>query len=68
MEVAIEVKGRDNINSSHLKGLKEVIKDHKKIKRRILVCLENKPRKTEDGIEILPYTEFLHLLWNRKII
>ena len=31
--------------------------------RRWLVCLEAKPRVTEDGIEILPYRLFAERAW-----
>jgi predicted AAA+ superfamily ATPase len=68
MEVAIEAKSSAKVTSDHLRGLRELVKDHSKVKRRILVCLEPSPRKTEDGIEILPYAEFIKLLWSNQLI
>ena len=68
MELAIETKSSPRIHSDHLRGLREIIKDHPKLKRRILVSLEERARKTEDGIEILPYSVFIKQLWAGVII
>lgn len=68
MDVAIEVKGSGKITSDHLKGLREIKKDHPRLKKRIVVCLEKTPRLTEDGIEILPYKVFVKKLWANKLI
>ena len=69
LKLAIEVKGKDNIQNQDLKGLREIEKEHpKKLKNRILVCLETKARLTEDGILILPYQEFLSRLWENDFI
>lgn len=65
-ECAIEAKSSKEINERHLKGLREAAKDHK-TKRRIIVCMENKQRKTEDGIEIMPALEFTSRLWAGEI-
>ena len=54
MDVAIEAKATAKISSQHLKGLRELAKDHPGVKRRIVVSLETKRRTTEDGILILP--------------
>jgi predicted AAA+ superfamily ATPase len=64
MEYAIEAKATANITSDHLHGLRQLAQDHPKVKRRIIVSLDKRPRKTEDGIEILPYGEFIELLWS----
>jgi hypothetical protein len=37
--------------------------DHPEIKRRLLVCCEDKFRKTDDGIEIMPAEKFSEKLW-----
>ncbi len=68
MEVAIEAKSSMRVTSDHLQGLREIIKDHPTIKRRILVSLEDRGRKTEDGIEILPYSVFAKRLWSGDLI
>ena len=63
MQCAIECKASAKINNTHLKGLRELVKDHPKVGRRIIVCQEPKARRTEDGIEILPVATFLKELW-----
>ncbi len=68
MLVAIEAKGSSKITSDHMKGLREIKKDHPKLKKRIVVCLEKTPRLTEDGIEILPYKVFIKKLWAGELI
>ena len=68
MILAIEAKASARVTSDHLRGLREIIKDHPKLQRRVLVSLEERPRKTEDGIEILPHSLFAELLWSDKLI
>ncbi|MCC6847861.1 MAG: ATP-binding protein [Deltaproteobacteria bacterium] len=65
---AIEVKATAHAHVDHLKGLRELRVDHPRIGRRILVSLDPRPRRTDDGIEILPATEFLRRLWADEII
>lgn len=67
IDLAIEVKGANKINSNHLKGLQNIILDHPETKRRIIVCTEPKARVTDDGIEILPHHDFLSLLWKGNL-
>jgi predicted AAA+ superfamily ATPase len=58
MELAIEAKAARKATSDHLKGLRHLRQDHPRIRQRILVCLEPKPYRTEDGISVLPAAEF----------
>lgn len=67
MHIGIEVKSSNKISDRHLKGLRELIKEYPDIERRIVISLEKTARKTADGIEILPITGFLNLLWNREL-
>jgi predicted AAA+ superfamily ATPase len=67
METAIEAKAVRKVSGPHLKGLRSLVKDHPNVKRRIIVCLENKPRITEDDIEILPAAEFAKKIWSGDI-
>lgn len=62
-EVAIEAKGTSKVRPDHLKGLRELKKDHPSVKKRLLVSLEQMPRMTDDQILILPYRDFLQSLW-----
>ncbi len=63
MELAIEAKSGEARKTSDLKGLREIIKDHPKIKKRILVCNIAQSRKTDDEIWILSLQDFIHDLW-----
>lgn len=64
IDCAVECKSSPRIGAAHLKGLRQLLIDHPETKRRIIVCLETKDRKTEDGIEILHYKTFITKLWN----
>ena len=64
MEIAIESKATQKIAVTHLKGLRSLKLDHPGIKRRLIVCCEDKPRMTDDGIEIIPAANFTEMLWN----
>ena len=68
LDAAIEVKASRQIKNSHLKGLRELQKDQPSLKQKIIVCLEQKARKTDDDILILPAEEFANKLWNGKLI
>lgn len=68
MELAIEAKSSSKITSDHLRGLRALAEDHPKVKRRILVSLEKQSRRTEDGIELMSYKEFVKLLWSNELI
>ncbi len=58
MQIGLEAKATEKVTSDHLKGLRELKVDHPNVKRRIIVCLEKKRRRTEDGIEIVPYSDW----------
>jgi predicted AAA+ superfamily ATPase len=58
MRLAVEAKAAARVTSDHLKGLRALIEDHPRVKRRVIVCLEPRSRITDDGIEILAVNEF----------
>ena len=58
MQLAIEAKATAKTTADHLKGLRAIAEDHPQIKQRIIVCLERNSRRTEDGILILPVSDF----------
>jgi predicted AAA+ superfamily ATPase len=68
MQVAIEAKSARRIDDDDLKGLRELARDHTRIQRRLIVCLEDRARRTDDGIEILPWRRFADLLWGGELI
>jgi predicted AAA+ superfamily ATPase len=68
MAVAVEAKSSTKITRNHLKALRNLAVEYPEIGRRIVVCREPKPRKTDDGIDILPADLFVKKLWNGEII
>ena len=62
---AIEIKSTDRVMDKHLKGLRAFKEEH--AADYILVSRDPAPRKTSDGILILPWREFLERLWANKI-
>ena len=62
---AIEVKGR--LREGDLKGLRAYRDEHHP-RRAIVVCNEDAPRRTADGIDVLPWQRFLERLWADEII
>jgi predicted AAA+ superfamily ATPase len=62
--IAIEVKSSKTINHRHLRGL-VALKEEGICTDYILVCNEDRPR-LEEGIEILPWKNFLQDLWNGR--
>ena len=63
VDLAIEAKATATVHRDHLVGLRELARDHPRVGRRIVVCLEPRPRRTEDGIDILPAQVFAERLW-----
>ncbi len=61
--LGIEVKAKENVSGRDLKGLM-AIKEERLLKHHVVVSLEPRPR-TVDGIEILPWKDFLGRLWSR---
>lgn len=66
MRMAIEAKATANITRQHLKGLRTLAEEHPGA-RKMVVCLEPRPRRTDDAIDILPATDFAHRLWQGDI-
>ena len=64
--IAIEVKAAENIGNHHLAGIR-ALSEEIELDRRIIVSSERLPRRTDDGIEILPAEEFLRQLWAGEI-
>lgn len=65
--LAIEAKARDRITSDDLGGLRQIVIDQPRIRRRVIVCLESKRRRTDDGIDVLPVAAFLEELSNGEL-
>lgn len=68
MEAAIEVKATERVRPQHLNGLEQLQVDHPEVGPRIMVCLEERPRRLENGILVLPALEFLRRLWAGDVL
>ena len=66
MDVAVEVKGTRRVCDHHLRGLR-ALKEEFNPKRSLVVALESAKRTTDDGVEIMPYDQFLRSLWGGQI-
>ena len=60
--VAIEFTSTTLVQDKHLRGLL-ALKEEGLLKRYLCVSLDEVPRQTSDGIEILPWETFLRILW-----
>jgi predicted AAA+ superfamily ATPase len=61
---AIEVKSAERISAKHFHGLK-ALREENICSGYFLVCCEERPR-LEEGIEVLPWQEFLAQLWSGR--
>lgn len=68
LALAVEAKATAKVQSDHLKGLRALVEDHPRVRRRIVVSLDDRPRTTEDGIEILPAATFAKRLWAGELV
>ena len=67
LQVAIEAKAKPVVTNRDLRGLRRLAEDHPEVRRRVVASLEPRPRRTEDGIEVLPATAFAARLWNGEL-
>ena len=67
MALAVEAKASPVIGQHHLRGLRSLAKEHDP-RRRVVVCLEPRPRRTDDGISVLPAEAFARRLWNGDLV
>lgn len=65
-EIAIEFKSTHEVADKHLKSLR-AFKEEQLARRHIVVSQDERPRKTADGIEILPWQVFLNALWEGEL-
>lgn len=66
-QVALEVKGVDQVMGKHLKGM-HAFQEEYQTEKSIIVSLDPKPRQLENGIVVMPWEYFLKKLWNDEII
>lgn len=56
-EIASEFKSTHEVADKHIKGLR-AFTEEQLARRRIVVSQDERPRKTADGIETLPWLNF----------
>ena len=64
---AVESKSSRRITDGDLKGLRTLIEEHPQVRQRVLVCMEERARRTPDGIYILPAETFVERLWSGEL-
>jgi predicted AAA+ superfamily ATPase len=67
MDLAIECKSTKEIRTADLKGLRALAEENHP-RRTIVVSRVDKPRSTDDGIEILPWRDFCASLWGGGMV
>ena len=65
-EIAIEVKGTARVDPADFRSLRTFIADHRP-RKAMVVCNERHPR-VHEGIEVLPWREFLGRLWSGSVL
>lgn len=65
-EIAVEVKGTSHVNSADLRPLKAFIQEYHP-RSAYLVCNERN-RRIHDDISIVPWRDFLSMLWDGVIL
>ena len=68
VEFAIEAKSSARVTRNHLKGLRTIVEEYPDVRRRIVVSMEPRARRTDDGIDILPAETFVRRLWAGELI
>ena len=68
VRLAIEAKASARVDRNHLKGLRSIAQEYPETGRRVVVCLEPRARRTDDGIDILPAETFVRRLWSGDLL
>jgi len=63
MNAAIEVKGSQRVNSSHIRAMRALMEEHT-VEHAIIVSLDKEPRQLGANIQVLPWQIFLGKLWS----
>lgn len=61
-DLAVEVKGSRRVHEGDLHGIKALLGDGP-VRRAVVVCLEEEPRRLSPAIEVLPWRHFIKKLW-----
>ncbi len=64
---AVEVKGRSDPGPRDLNGIRAFREEHQP-RRAAVVCTADAPRRTAEGVWILPWRIFLERLWSDELV
>lgn len=67
MEVALEIKGKRRIHKSDVSPMKALLQEHR-VKKALIVSLEDEPRTLESSITVVPWRKFLDMLWDGELL
>jgi len=67
MEIAIEFKAARELRGTDFRGMRALLEEHTP-RRSIVVSRGERRRKTQDGIEIVPWRDFCAQLWSGKLL
>ena len=65
-EVAIEVKASERVTERAMGGLR-ALAEEVPLRRKIIVCNESAPWRSDDGIEVMPVETFVRALWSNQL-
>ena len=66
-ETVIEVKGSARLRPDDLRAMQAYVDEHRP-RTAVVVCNESAPRRTRDGIMVLPWERFLERLWADALV
>ena len=66
LDAAIECKAGREVRGTDLKGIRALREEHRP-RRSVVVSRVAEPLRTDDGIDIVPWSEFLRELWSGGI-
>ena len=67
LELAVEFKARSGVDGRDARGLR-ALKEDQRVRRALIVSLDERRRTFEDGIEIWPWAQFCRALWADELI
>ncbi len=67
LDLAVEFRARAGVDARDTRGLRALGEDQR-VRRALVVSLDERPRKLEGGIEVWPWAEFCEALWADRLL
>ncbi len=67
LDLAVEFKASAGVGERHVQGLRALCEDQK-VKRAVIVSLDERPRMLDGGIEVWPWHLFCEGLWAGELV